>query len=206
MYIYIAGCVWLLLVLCVTAVKSQDDAKSVGTHEECEHDADGDWEASGKKSYLIDEKQNAEGKEEASEAIPTEEACFMDDCSLMQDDDDQSELSMLTDQDGEFNSEEEKVSSQDFCEMNSKCSKEAMPEEPADGDAIEEALGEEIPIVVEADMKEDGEAVNVNEEGPTSFESGENEDESELNKVDPEMENIPLREILLKLKVGWKEM
>lgn len=30
---------------------------------------------------------------------------------------------------------------------------------------------------------------------------GEKKDESRLNKVDPEMENIPLREILLKLKV-----
>lgn len=189
------GYVWLLLVLCATVVHSHNDVKVEGTHKQNDHIADGEWEASGKKSYIIDGKENAEGKYGTSDSIATEETCHIDDCSLMQDDDDQSELSMLTDQDGEFSSEEDKAPSQDFSELNSKCSKETIQEE-----TTKEAFEEGTPGNGGADKTEKENEDENRDEGQIIIESEENEDESRLNKVDPEMENIPLREILLKLK------
>ncbi|XP_047492969.1 thioredoxin domain-containing protein 15-like isoform X2 [Penaeus chinensis] len=193
------GYVWLLLVLCATVAQSQDNVKFEGTHEQNDHDAEGEWEASGKKSYVIDGKENADEKYGTGDSMPTEETCHIDDCSLMQDNDDQSELSMLIDQDEEFSSEEDKASPQDLSELNSKCSKETI-QESTDGDATKEAFTEGTPGNEEADKKEEDEDENIIDEGQMIVESEEKEDESKLNKVDPEMENIPLREILLKLK------
>lgn len=190
--------------MCATVAHSQDNVKFEGTREQNDHDTDGEWEASGKKSYVIDGKANADEKYGTDDSIPTEETCHIDDCSLMQDNDDQSELSMLIDQDGELSSEEDKAAPQDFSELNSKCSKETI-QEPTDEDAAKEASREGTPGNGGADKKEEEEDENVNDEGQMIVEGEENEDESKLNKVDPEMENIPLREILLKLKVRQKE-
>lgn len=197
------GIIWLLLFLCTTLGKSQKDDKKVLEM------ADGESIEVHKKSSIAENgKENIGAIDGSDEDVVDVESCNMDDCAAFQDDADQSELQLLSDQDEENTLGEDGLSSHDFCDSSTKCSKE-YPQEPTNADLTEESPEEtdsspkdEITDTDNEVKEEEDENGDLIDESQNSLEDESGKDESKISKLDPELENIPLREILLKLKVG----
>ena len=205
----------ILLLVCITGAKSwQDSIETVDEHSaentEClrEKHVDNDGtEATCKKSVVIRE----EGECSASEGATHDET----DCgTLVDEEDDQSALLMLGQEDQEFSTEgntaiapdecPQHTAEEDACEpVDSSLSlpKEEHLDNLADesGDVRPDSL---VQNVTHSDLTKEDEGKDVHKSNIDLPKIDESTNEEPQKELEPEHENVPLREILLKLKVS----